>query len=213
MSEPSLQQLAAAMRGLSPLELIEKVLILEDGRTYGEAMTEWQRADFEAIVATHPDGRPVHRLCYLERRRGESKTQDSAAVAVADLIVGPRGHRSYAVASSSDQAQLLLDSVEAFRDRSPFVNAAVRVHRFVVKNLGTGSELRVMSADDKTSYGIRPRKVFFDELSLQPDDRLWKAMWSAIGKRADAQMVVASMCGWEFGGFAWKVREMVRLNG
>ena len=69
-----------------------------------------------------------------------------------------------------------------------------------------------MSADAPTAYGIRPRKVFFDELSLQPDDRLWTAMWSSIGKSPAAQMVAVSMAGTDFAGLGWKVREQARKS-
>jgi len=49
----------------TPMGVIEHLLTVEDGRTYGECMTEWQRKDFEAILATEPDGSPTHRLCYI----------------------------------------------------------------------------------------------------------------------------------------------------
>src|SRR5207302_10485210 len=49
-------------------------------------------------------------------------------------------------------------------------------------------------------------------LSLQPDERLWLPMWSAIGKRKDAQMVAVSMAGWDFSSLGWKIREVARGN-
>jgi hypothetical protein len=194
-----------------PTELIQQHFVLENGRPYAGPIQLWQRRFFGAIFATNGEGIPQHRLIYDERRRGESKTEDIGAAGLADLLVGPPRHRSYVVAGDQEQAALALDSIKGFKDRSP-VLADVVIERSVVRNPATDSELRVMSADAPTAYGIRPRRVYFDELSLQPDDRLWKAMWSAIGKRPTAQMVAVSMAGYDFSSIAWKVRELARSN-
>src|SRR5205823_2849970 len=159
-------------------------------------MARFQRQFFEAVFSVHKDGRPVHRLVYDERRRGESKTADCAAAALADLLVGPPGHRSYAVAGDQDQAELILDSVRTFKDRSPMLED-VTIQKTTVINRATDSRLRVMSSDDRTAYGIRPRKTWFDELSLQPDSRLWTSMWSSVGKNPRSQLIAVSMAGWD----------------
>jgi hypothetical protein len=85
-------------------------LILPSGQTYGEVAEPFQRDFFQAIFAIDDD-KPRHRLVYDERRRGESKTEDSAAAAVADLLTGPPRHRSYGVAADQDQAALIIDSI------------------------------------------------------------------------------------------------------
>lgn len=193
------------------VELILDHFVLENGLTYGRCAEQWQREDFTAIFATEKDGRPSHRLCYIERRRGESKTDDAGAAALADLVTGPPGHRSYAVAADQEQAALILDSIRGFQSRSPIL-AGLEVGRNVVRNPASDSELRVMSSDDRTAYGIRPRKVWFDELSLQPDSRLWTSFWSSIGKRPDAQLVALSMAGFDFTSVGWQVRELASKN-
>jgi len=194
-----------------PTELIADLFILVGGEPYGAVMQPFQRALFDAIFATKPDGVPLYRLLYDERRRGESKTEDIAAAALADLLTGPDLHRSFAVAGDEDQARLIVDSIIGFKVRSPVLEG-IDVDRLVVRNRHTGSELRVLSGDARTNYGIRPRRVFFDELSLQRDERQWLAMWSAIGKRRDAQLVAVSMSGWDFTGLAYRIREQAHTN-
>ncbi len=194
-----------------PVRLISEQLILDDGQPFGRSMADFQRAFFEAVFAVGKSGRPVYRLIYDERRRGESKSSDSAAAAVADLLVGPAGHRSYAVAADQDQAELILDSIRGFQARSPLL-AELEIQRSTVINHATGSRLRVMSSDDRTAYGIRPRKVWFDELSLQPDNRLWLSMWTAIGKNPVSQLVAVSMAGWDMTSIGWTVRELARTT-
>jgi terminase large subunit-like protein len=194
-----------------PVELIGAEFYLENGQAYGRAMQPWQRRFFDAIFATRPDGRPRHRLIYDERRRGESKTEDIAAAALADLLTGPPRHRSFSVATATDQAGLILDSVEGFVARSPILRdiEVMRATR-LARNPATGSEMKVLSSEDRVSYGVRPRLVLFDELSLQTDERLWTSLWTAIGKRADGRMVAVSMAGWDFASLAWRIREISR---
>jgi hypothetical protein len=194
-----------------PVRLIAEQLYLEGDRPFGEVMEPWQQAFFEAVFAVRPTGVPLFRLLYDERRRGESKTEDCAAAGLADLLCGPDRHRSYVVAGDQEQAGLVLDSVAGFKARSP-VLAGLEVQRNVVRNPATGSELRVLSSDAPTAYGVRPRRVFFDELSLQPDERLWTSMWSAIGKSPQSQMVAVSMAGWDFASLGWRVREQAAKN-
>jgi hypothetical protein len=190
-----------------PVAVISEELILPTGQPYGKCWGSFQETFFRAIFARLPDGRPRHRLAYGERRRGESKTEDIAAAALADLLTGPARHRSYVVAGDEDQAALVLDSIAGFKARSPIL-ADVVVLRNVVRNVATDAEVRVLSSDARTNYGIRPRRVYFDELSLQTDERLWTTMWSAIGKDPRSQMVAVSMAGFDFSSIGWKVREL-----
>ncbi len=198
-----------------PVLLIAEQLYLESGQPFGEVMAPFQRAFFEAVFATRVDAQsgivPLHRLVYDERRRGESKTEDCAAAALADLLTGPPRHHSYAVAGDQEQALLILDSIIGFKARSPLL-ADVRILKSTVVNPETGSELRVISSDLATSWGIRPRRVFFDELSIQTNERLWNSMWTAIGKKATSQMVAVSMAGWDFASMGWDKRELARKN-
>jgi terminase large subunit-like protein len=204
-----------------PVELIAHAMILPNDLPFGQCWAPFQEQFFRAVFATVSEKRgllnrktttrPRFRLVYDERRRGESKTEDCAAAALADLLTGPDWHRSYAVAADFDQAALIVDAIKGFIYRSPLL-ARLQPTKNVVTNPATGSELRVLSADDRTAYGVRARRVFFDELSLQPDERLWTAMWSAIGKNPESQMVSVSMAGWDFASLGWRIREVARTN-
>lgn len=68
--------------------------------------------------------------------------------------------------------------MRGFQFRSP-VLADLQVMKNVVRNPATDSEL---SSDSPNAYGIRPRKVFLDELSLQSDERLWTARLGCKGR-------------------------------
>jgi hypothetical protein len=192
-----------------PTALIREQLMLDTGRPFGDTMAPFQDAFFRAIFSQDANGIPAYRLLYDERRRGESKTEDSAAAALADLLTGPPGHTSYAVAGDEDQAGLILDSVRGFRSRSPIL-ADIDLQKSTVRNTATDSKLIVLSSDARTSYGLRPRKVFFDELSLQLDEHLWTSMWTALGKKATSQMIAVSMAGWDFSSLGWRIRKLAQ---
>lgn len=192
-----------------PVLLIKERWQLESGRAYGEVMEDWQEAFFRAVFARGEGDRPKYRLLYDERRRGESKTEDCAAAALADLITGPPGHTSFVVAAATTQAGLLLDSIRGFKLRTPLL-ADIEIGKEVVRSPNTRSEIRVLSTDVPSGYGLRPRKIFFDELSLQANEKLWNVMFTSIGKRPQSQLIAVSMAGWDFTSIAWKVREQIR---
>lgn len=198
-----------------PVLLIAEQLVMESGQAFGEVMAPFQRAFFQAVFSTRTDAghvdEPTHHYVYDERRRGESKTEDCAAAALGDLLTGPPRHKSYAVAGDQEQASLILDSIIGFKARSPLL-AEVVIQKSTVINPETGSELRVISSDAPTAYGIRPRRVFFDELSLQTNERLWNAMWTSVAKKPTSQMVAVSMAGWDFASMGWDKRELARKN-
>lgn len=190
-----------------PTQLIAEQLVLTNGKPYGQCWADFQIEAFDAVFANRSDGRPKHRLTYLERRRGESKTEDLAAIALADLLTGPPRHTSFAVAADEDQAALIRESIEGFCSRSP-VLADVMVQRDLVRNVATDSSLRILAADARTNFGLRPRLCLFDEMSQQRDKKLWVAMWTSIAKSPASRMVVASMAGIDFSSIAWEVRQM-----
>jgi hypothetical protein len=186
---------------------------LPTGHPYGQDWQPFQQDFFHAVFATKPDGLPLHRLVYDERRRGESKTADTAAAAIAALLTLPHGSLIYVCAGDADQAALIVDHANALLIRShPKIREDLIVGRWNIRHKIRGTEVRVISADAPTAYGISPRLVIYDELSLATDDRLWTAMFSAIGKSPYAQMVAVSMAGWDFASIGWKVRELAASN-
>lgn len=182
-------------------------IVVDDQPTlFGNVITDWQLDFFEAVFSRHPDGTPKHRVVYSERRRGESKTEDMAIAALADLLFGPRFSKSYVVATDKDQAAVVRESVERLQACTPLL-AKLVVTRSIITNPATGSTVTILAADERTNWGLRARRIFFDELSLQVDAKLWTVMISTLGKSKRAQMVACSMAGHDFASIGWKVRK------
>ncbi len=73
---------------MSVLELLSG-LRLEDGRSWGEAATDVQRADAAAVLDTDS----VTPYAFLTRARGFSKTTDLAGISVVVIPQGKALHR------------------------------------------------------------------------------------------------------------------------
>jgi len=178
---------------------------------FGDVMTPWQKEFFEAVFTRNLDGTPKHRVVYSERRRGESKSEDLACIGCVDLLFAPKMSKSYVVAADADQAGIVMQSVERLQATSPILKDLV-VTRSVVTNLKTGSTLTILAADERTNWGLRARRILFDELSLQVNERLWTVMISTLGKSNRSQLITCTMAGWDQTSIAYKVRKTALGN-
>ena len=186
---------ASARATANALDLLAG-LVLEDGRTWGEAAWPWQLEDARAILEP-ASPTPLH---FLTRPRGASKTTDLAGVAIAALVeqLPPNG-RAYAVAADRDQARLLVDALAGFVARTPGLAGALEVAAFRVIANGSGATLEVLAADGPSAYGLRPHLVIVDELAQWPDTPsarlVWEAVYSAMAKMPGARLVVLTSAG------------------
>ncbi|KKL53730.1 hypothetical protein LCGC14_2272530 [marine sediment metagenome] len=182
-------------------------LTLEDGRSYGRNLDDFQRADFEALATGIP-------AAYLGRPRGHSKTMDLAAYALHHIVTTP-GARAYAFAVDEDQSRLVRDSIAGFVRRSDTLRANVKVFRNVVSIDETDARLEIWSADAASSWGLRPSLMLLDELSLWRGDsaeELFNSVYSATGKVKGCQLIVGTTAGWDRNGLCFRLRELAREN-
>ena len=164
----------------------------------------WQFADARAVIEGIA---PFH---YLTRGRGGSKTTDLAAVALALLLAAEARDRSYWLAADREQGALAIDACAGFADRTPALRDALALTGGAVEARASGARLDVLSADAASSWGLRPRAVFSDELAQWADTpssrRLWESVSSAVAKRADARLVVLTTAG-DPAHFSHKIRD------
>jgi hypothetical protein len=193
----------------SPVDLLLEQLFVEAGR-YADVAADFQLRFFEAAFALDPAGLPLYDLVYEERRRGEAKTADAAAVLVADLLTAPPRSQFHVVAGDLDQAGLVRRAIQDLEARSPILEGALDIQSAIIINRATGSTIHILASDSRTSLGISPRRVVFDELSLQVDSRLWEAMYSATAKSKFSQMISLSMAGSDFSSIGRQVYELAK---
>ena len=168
-------------------------MVLEDGRSWGEAALSWQWDDAIAIITG------TVRRTYMLRARGMSKTSDTACVALALLLTeAPASSTSHAYAVDGDQAGILHQTLTGLIDRSGLADHFTIGAR-VITVKATGATLTIESSDGASAYGTRPWLTIVDELGVWPGTanhrRLWSAIVSAVPKVLDGRLVVTTTAG------------------
>lgn len=204
--------MTALVAGRTRLDVLS-ALTLDDGRRLGEALEPWQREHvIDPIYAEDVDGQPRHRLCDFELHRGAGKTTLVAAIALIELLFLNYGH-IYAFACDEDQARLLHEAAAGFiRRGGATFQQQFEVERRMIRSRRTHSELRIMSADAASAYGLIGDLFIVDEIAQLRDRALWDAVYTAMAKRRSARIVMISTPGWSHSSIAWEVREAARTS-
>ncbi len=171
-------------------------------RPLAEVLTEQQRRDFAAMdeawkaAAGVPGANPRHRMFWIERCRGGSKTTDQAILLAWFLTFARRPRRAVAAAVDADQAALLRRQIEVLCELNPWLGQALDCRRSTVTNSRMGSTLEILSADAPSSYGILVDAITIDELSHWRSDQLWTSLASAAAKRPNCVLTCLMNAGW-----------------
>lgn len=182
-----------------------EAILLEDGTRFGDRMEAWQEEDFRAMDA-HAGN------VYRELPRGHSKTFDLAIQATVDLVLGPRNQRNYCCGADQDQAMLLFNDVCGIFRRNPVLAPSAEILKKEIRMKSTGSVLIPLAADVPGAFGLRPDRVYADEIAEWPNDGLWVPLYTASGKRPHCRIFVISTAGWDRTSIGWQVREIARTE-
>ena len=171
-------------------------LVIEDGRTWGEAATDIQVKDAFAFLNANNDAPRYH---YVTRARGYSKTADAAGYWIADALTCPPGAQSYFLAADAEQGALALDSIRGYLSRTLPLAGKFEVQARKVVCVDTGALLNVLPADAPSAWGLRPRNVFVDEFAQWAEGETSRALWLAVKtslpKNPAARLLVITTSG------------------
>ena len=165
-------------------------------RLFGESLDDWQRRDFEILdpacrAIVGQDVEAKYRRAWIERPRGHSKTSDIAAVALWLLFASRRKLSGVAAAADKDQAALLRSAILGYTRFNPWLSQFVNVQAYVVKNPHTASELRILSSDVATSWGVTPDFIVADELAHWKEPAPRHVGFSAVFRGEAGEMLDA----------------------
>jgi len=188
------------------------------GERFAGQLRDWQRVDFAALdpawqrlaLGTAPLAAPVRRA-YIERPRGHSKTTDTAVQLVWVMSAAVSAVNGLVAAADLEQAAL----VHAAMQRIARANGALLENLVFLQNSvrhrETGSLLKIVSSDVRSSYGELPDFVICDELCHWRSPELWHSLLSSAAKRPESVLVVLSNAG--IGrGWQWDAREAARVD-
>lgn len=207
-----LQEVAADPKAFRSLLALESGVFTSDS---------WQRADFEILdggwrrIAAGQVEQPCFMRAWFERPRAHSKTTDLAIMATWPMAFSRRRLRGVAVAADADQAEILKDQIGMLVRCNGWLSELLDVQRRLIPNVHTGSELRVISSDVSSSYGLLVDFILADEISNWAQEGLWISLISTAGKKSGMCLVCAiSNAGVSDSGRAWQwqAREKVRKD-
>lgn len=172
-------------------------LVLDDGRRWGEAAVDWQRADACAVLEPGPADPRLH---WLGRPKGGSKSTDLAGISCAWLVdqAGPMVD-GYALAADKDQGNRLLDKCRGFISRTPGLDEVLEVQAHRIVNRVNGARVHALEADVASSEGLLTPWIVVDELtnwaSTSTAQRMWTSVVSAVPKWPGCRLTVIGHAG------------------
>ena len=124
------------------------------------------------------------------------KTQLAAALCLC-AISGPEAEPSgecYAVACTRFQAGRVFNEMVAIITKTPWLNERINIVRFrkELEDQVNGSTFAVLSADVAPVHGFRPSLRLLRRISPSAEPRLYDALGTALGGRAQPLMLVIS---------------------
>jgi hypothetical protein len=204
VSKPT-RSCAARIAELAALPTMEirRRIPLEDGRTFGGAADPWQIED----AAKFDDPRWRHH--FRELPRGHDKTGSAGTEVVVDLLTAPARSEIYGFATGQEQADILLRDVSGKIERLGLVGPGgfrIRARSIVGPK---GSTFTSMASDAPSAMGLRPHRMYLDELAEWPE-RAGRALWTSIrtaaAKGPGCRFIVATTAGVSKSSLCWEVR-------
>lgn len=167
------------------------------GGSAGELLIlrDWQRELLRHLLARREDGRLRHRQALVGVARKNGKSALGAGIALAGLLLGPKGGEVYSCAGDRDQARIVFGTARRMVEMDPDLSGMLKSYRDAIEFPDTGSVYRVLSAEAYTKEGLNPHLVLFDEVHVQPNRELWDVMSLAAGARPEPLMVGVTTAG------------------
>lgn len=149
-------------------------------------------------------------LILIPKKNGKSTLL--AALALFHLCTTPDAE-CIVVASSRDQAGILLRQVQGFIRRSPWLRARLKVKQREIVCEELGGRIRILASDVDTADGVLPTLVLVDELHRHKSADLYGVLRDGLGP-LDGQLIAISTAGEDTSSFLGEIRRrMLALPG
>ncbi|HVL63689.1 MAG TPA: terminase large subunit [Actinomycetota bacterium] len=197
----------AASEGPFVIDFIEAHCRITAGERTGEAvhLLEFQRELIEELYALDDSGRRRYRQAYLQMPRKNGKTYLLACLSLYEAATGEPGGEIYYCAGDRHQAGRAFRECRRIIEMDPELRQLFRLYRQHIEVPSSGTILRVLSSDAGLQQGLSPSFVVFDEVAVQPDDRLWNTMTLGSGARTQPLTVGISTPGWSKDSLAYRL--------
>ena len=181
---------------------------------FGSVIEKFQKDDFDAIdpclkfIAGYADEPKIKRF-FIQRGRGHSKTADMAA-SITWILWGARKNvLGFAFAEDKDQSKLLRDAMVKWSMYNPWLTDTLEYQKNSVVNKKTGSELKIMSRDMASSWGITPDFTICDEFTHWMQREYWESILSSYAKKTGMLTIMCNAgtgYGWQYSVKEWAMK-------
>lgn len=200
----------ALSEGDLAIAFIESHCRLTRGRRKGQLvrLLPFQRWLLRGLLELDPKTRRrKHRRAYIQIARKNGKTFLFACIALYEAVMGEEGGEVYFVAGDRQQASRAFEEVRMIVEQDEDLSERVVMFRMHMEVPATGTILRVLSSEVGLQMGLSPSFVLFDEVAVQPNDRLWTTMSLGSAAREEPMIVGISTPGWEKDSLAFRLYE------
>jgi phage terminase large subunit-like protein len=176
-------------------EFCRRFLTHQQGPLAGRplVLAPWQREIVARLLDTVDEhGMRRYRVALLTLARRNGKTLLAAALALFELYYGEVGGEIIGAAGDRQQAHLAFDVARKMVEASPALEACTLIYRRQLVVPHRGSAYRVVSSDAPRQHGINLSFGLVDELHAHRDRRLYDALTTGTGSRAQPLVVVIS---------------------
>ncbi|KWX82522.1 hypothetical protein AXF24_12290 [Streptococcus pneumoniae] len=148
----------------------DKLKLVDD--FYGKqfVLLDWQHSILWDVYGTVQDeGIRQYKTAYLEIPKKNGKTSLIAAIALYHLVADGYQGQIYCCAADRGQAELVYKAACGMRAQNKSLQKILKLtdSKKEIRNVQTGTFLKVLSAEAYTKHGINPTVVIFDEYFVQ----------------------------------------------
>lgn len=160
----------------------------------------WQRA---IITGCYADG---IRTALVSLPRANGKSALAAALAVAELFVGPPSAEVLVVASDQRQANIVLNMAKRMIALNPELAERTQVYADKIVVPENDATMIALPADPAALHGWDPSLLIVDELHVVTE-AVWEAVTSVSGKRPESTVLAISTPATSADSIMWRLVE------
>jgi len=169
------------------IRFIEKYVIVPKGHGAGKPL---KLRDFQREIVTGAYAAGI-RTALVSIPRANAKTTLAAALAVADLFVGPLSAEVLVVASDQRQANIALRIAKRMIELHPELAERAQIYADKIVVPENDAVMIALPADPAALHGWDPSLLIVDELHVVTES-VWEAVTSMTGKRPESLTLAIS---------------------
>ena len=199
-----------------------------DGKWYGVPfnLIDWQKnalTEFYGNIKEN-DARQYQYL-YLEIPKKNGKSELAAALGLYHTFADGEMHGEvYVVAADKGNASIIFNAALGMLEQNKTLSKRAKIKESTkeIKDMASGTFMKVLSSEAYSKHGYKPSCVIFDELHAQPNRELWDIMTFGSGSaRFQPVWIVLTTAGddpdrnsigWEIHEKAYKISEYRKGN-